>query len=73
MKTRATNEGLLIPKEFLGGHEEFDIVQEENQIRIVPIQTEDSILGLGSNPVDVGETDVSVRHDDYLIQPANPN
>jgi virulence-associated protein VagC len=66
MKAKVTEQGVLIPKEFLAGIEEVEIRQEDNQIVIVPANKGDPILDLGKDPVTCGVPDASDHHDSYL-------
>lgn len=66
MKAKVTEQGLLIPKEFLQGIQEVEIRQQQGTILIVPIIQEDPILGLGQNPVNCGVQDAAENHDRYL-------
>ena len=81
-KAKVTEEGLLIPKEVtdraLGeGSGEVEIFEEPGRLVVATSgkaekraaktpQEEDSILGLGKNPVRTGARDGSVEHDRYL-------
>jgi hypothetical protein len=70
MKVRVTDEGVVVPREFLPGVEEVDIRAEGGIVLVVPAgAAEDPILGLGSAPVDCGAPDASERHDRYLYTP----
>jgi hypothetical protein len=51
MKTKVTEEGVLIPKRFLKGIKEVEIRKENDLILVVPI-VDDPILQLGSEPVE---------------------
>jgi len=66
MKLTATEQGLLIPKEILGKHQEFEIIQENEKIIITVIKKESSIWDLGSDPVECDVKDGAVNHDHYL-------
>ena len=61
MKTKVTEQGLLIPKELLEGFDEVEIRREDHQLLIVPV-SEDPILSLGREPVLVEINDASVHH-----------
>jgi hypothetical protein len=69
MKLTATEQGLLIPKELLGGNEEFEIIQEQEKIIIISIKKISSIWDLGSNPVECDVKDGAINHDYYLYNP----
>ncbi|MEY3866350.1 MAG: hypothetical protein RLZZ338_241 [Cyanobacteriota bacterium] len=68
MKLTATEEGLLIPKELLGVSQEFEIIQdiEQGKIIITSIKKTSSIWDLGSNPVECDVNDGAINHDHYL-------
>ncbi len=66
MKTKVTEQGLVIPKEFLIGAEDVDIRVEGNRVVIVPVPKVDPILDFGTNPVPCGVPDASKHHDKYL-------
>jgi len=66
MRTKVTENGVLIPKEWLEGIDEVDIQQTHNMIIVVPVQTDDPILNLGKQPVLLDVEDASLNHDRYL-------
>jgi hypothetical protein len=66
MRLTATEQGLLIPKEILGKHQDFEIIQENEKIIITVIKTESSIWDLGSDPVECDVKDAALNHDHYL-------
>jgi hypothetical protein len=68
MKLTATEDGLLIPKELLGVSQEFEIIQdiEQGKIIITSIKKASSIWDLGSNPVECDVNDAAINHDHYL-------
>jgi virulence-associated protein VagC len=66
MKVRVTENGLIVPKEFLRGIEEVEIRKTDNLVVIVPTTKTDPILALGENPVECDAPDGSERHDRYL-------
>lgn len=66
MKLTATEQGLLIPKELLGEHQEFEIIQEQDKIIISSLKPKKSIWDLGSNPVECDVKDGAINHDHYL-------
>lgn len=66
MKTKVTEQGLLIPKEFLQGIHEVEIRKEQDVIVIVPLDGPDPILRLGQQPVAGDVDDASLNHDRYL-------
>ncbi len=66
MKAKVTEQGLLIPKQFLQGIQEVEIRQQNGVLLIVPIGKTDPILQLGSEPVVDTIDDASINHDHYL-------
>ncbi len=71
MKAKVTEQGIVIPKEFLEGIDEVEIRKEANLIVIVPTINKDPILGLGQDPVACDMPDASEHHDRYLYGPAS--
>ena len=66
MKTKVTEQGVIVPKKFLKGIKEVEIRKDNSVILVVPV-TEDPIFALGSQPIaDDNITDASERHDAYL-------
>jgi hypothetical protein len=66
MRTKVTENGILIPKAWLEGIDEVDIQQVQNIILVVPVQADDPILNLGKQPIRLDVEDASVNHDRYL-------
>jgi len=66
MKAKVTEQGVIIPKEFLEGVKEVEIRKTDNLIVIVPTTKSDPILALGQGPVNCGVSDASERHDRLL-------
>ena len=67
MKTKVTEQGLLIPKGLLEGFDEVEIRKQYHQLLIVPASESDPILQLGREPVRADITDASTNHDRYLL------
>lgn len=65
MKTKVTEQGVIIPKKFLKGVKEVEIRKDNHLILVMPI-TEDPIFALGSQPITDDITDASENHDLYL-------
>ena len=65
MKTKVTEQGVLVPKKFFKGIKEVEIRKENDLIVVVPI-IDDPILQLGSNPVSDDLEDASENHDQYI-------
>ena len=66
MRTKVTENGVLIPKEWLEGIDEVDIQKTQNMIIVVPVQAENPILNLGKQPILLDVEDASLNHDRYL-------
>jgi len=66
MRTKVTENGVLIPKMWLEGIDEVDIQQTQNMIIVVPVQANDPILTLGKQPIRLDVEDASLNHDRYL-------
>ncbi len=66
MKAKVTEQGLLIPKQFLEGVQEVEIRQQNNVLLIVPIKNNDPILQLGKEPILETVDDSSINHDRYI-------
>ena len=73
MKIKVTEQGLLIPKQFLEGFDEVDIQKRNGVIVVSPVSSispDDPIFNLGKNPIekDLGVEDASVNHDSYIYR-----
>lgn len=66
MKARVTEEGVVIPKEFLKGVEEVEIRQQGEVVLVLPKGKEDALLRFGRNPVACNAPDASENLDEYL-------
>ncbi len=66
IKTKVTEQGVLIPPTFLQGIEEVEIRREDNVIIVSPTSQTDPVLDLGKDPVECGLADASEKHDKYL-------
>jgi hypothetical protein len=66
MKTKVTEQGLLIPKQLLDGVEEVEIRKGQGVILIIPTTSVDPILELGMQPITCDMSDASDNHDRYL-------
>ena len=66
MRTRVTENGVLIPKGWLEGVDEVEMHKEQNMIIVVPVQVDDPILDLGKQPIILDVEDASLDHDRYL-------
>jgi hypothetical protein len=65
MKTKVTEQGVLVPKRLLKGIKEVEIRKDNGVILVVPVM-EDPIFALGSQPIADDITDASENHDTYL-------
>lgn len=66
MRTKVTDAGVVIPRQWLEGVDEVEIRQERNVIVIIPVPKDDPILTLGTQPILTDMDDASIRHDRYL-------
>ena len=66
MKSKVTEQGLLIPKYLLQGVDEVNILKRDGVIVVSPVKTRDTIYNLGKNPIRLEIEDASVNHDKYL-------
>lgn len=66
MKTKVTEQGVLIPKQMLGDMDEVEILKQDGMVIVVPARTEDPIFQLGKYPVTADVTDGSENLDRYL-------
>lgn len=66
MRTKVTENGVLIPKVWLEGIDEVEIHKEQNIIIVVPVQADDPIFDLGKQPIRLDVEDASLHHDRYL-------
>lgn len=69
MRSRVTEQGLLIPKAWLADVDEVDIRREDDRVVVVPVRGRDPIFDLGKDPIEVDVDDASVNHDRYLYGP----
>ena len=66
MRIVVTEQGVLIPKNWLPDVREVDIQKDEDVILVKPSLVRDPIQGLGADPVECGSADGSEHHDRYL-------
>lgn len=66
MRAKVSEQGVLIPKQWLEGVDEVDIRRERNLILIEPVAETDPVLSLGTRPIVVDVGDASLHHDRYL-------
>ena len=66
MRTKVTENGVNIPKAWLEGIDEVEIQKEQNMLIVVPVQADDPICALGTQPIILDVEDASLQHDRYL-------
>jgi hypothetical protein len=66
MKTRVTEQGIIIPRDMLDGLDEVEIRRHDGMIIIVAAGAHDRIFDIGKDPIDTEVTDASVNHDSYI-------
>ncbi len=66
MQANVTEQGIVIPKEWLEGIDKVEILREGDRIILIPIIQDDPIWNLGSNPVTCDVTDASENLDLHL-------
>ena len=64
--SNVTEQGLVIPKEWLIGIEKVELLKKNDIITIRPVEKEDPIFQLGTKPVSCGITDGSEEPDKYI-------
>jgi len=65
MKTKVTEQGVIVPKKFLKGIKEVEIRKKDSVILVMPV-TDDPIFELGSQPIADDIDDASEHHDAYI-------
>ena len=66
MRTKVTENGVLIPKVWFEGIDEVEIQKTPDMILVVPVQADDPILNLGKQPILLEVEDASLNNDQYL-------
>lgn len=66
MRSKVTENGVLIPKMWLEDIDEVEIQKTQNMIIVSPVQTDDPILNLGKQPICLDVEDASINHDRYI-------
>lgn len=66
MRTKVSENGVLIPKDLLTGITEVDIRKQNGVILVIPAGKDDPIFDIGKNPVVSGVSDGSKNLDKYL-------
>jgi hypothetical protein len=72
MRTKVSENGVLIPKELLAGITEVDIRKQNGVIIVIPAGKDDPIYDIGKEPVARGVSDASENHDKYVAQQEEP-
>lgn len=66
MRTRVSEDGVVIPKKLLEGIAEVDIRKHNGVVMVIPVGKDDPIYNIGKNPVITGITDASENLDKYI-------
>lgn len=66
LKTKVTDQGVLIPRQMLGDAEEVEVRKEHDLILIRLAPSADPIYEFGTQPIVVEVKDASESHDRYL-------
>lgn len=69
MRSKVTEQGVTLPKQWFHGVTVVEIQREEDRIVIVPVHENDPIARLGSDPIHLDLDDAAVNHDRYLYGP----
>ena len=59
MRAKVTEQGVTVPKEWLGEAEEVELRKEDGRILVLPVHEADPILALGEDPVECGAPNAS--------------
>jgi hypothetical protein len=66
MRTKVSENGVVIPKELLEGITEVDIHKQNGVIVVIPAGKDDPIYDIGKDPVACGVSDASENLDKYV-------
>jgi len=66
MRTRVTDQGIIVPKEMFNGVDEVEKSRRDDTIVIDPVRARDPVFELGENPIDDEVRDASTHHDRFL-------
>ena len=66
MRSKVTDEGVTLPKQWFQGVAEVEIQREKDRIVIVPVRGDDPITSLGKTPINIDVDDAAEQHDRYL-------
>ena len=66
MRSKVTEEGVTLPKQWFPGISEVEIRREDDRVIVVPVRADDPITKLGEHPINIDVDDASADHDRYL-------
>ena len=66
MRSKVTEQGVILPKQWFQGVAEVEIQREEDRVVVVLVRADDPITRLGENPINVDMDDAAANHDRYL-------
>lgn len=66
MRTKVSENGVVIPKELLEGITDVDIRKQNGIIVVIPAGKDDPIYDIGKDPVTLGIPDASENLDKYI-------
>jgi len=66
MRSKLTDDGVNLPRQWFLGATEVDIQREDNRVIVVPVSKDDPIAKLGQNPINLDVDDAATNHDRYL-------
>lgn len=68
MKTRLTEQGIIIPKDMLVGIDEIENRRQAGMIIVVPVSARYHIFDIDRNPIDADITDASENQNYYIYR-----
>ena len=66
MRSKVSDSGVTLPREWFKGAAEVEIRREEHCVIVQPVHENDPIMDLGNHPIVVDVDDASMNHDRYL-------
>ncbi len=66
MRSKVTEEGVILPRQWFPGVEEVEIRREKDRVVVQPVRPDDPIMELGRHPITTDVDDASLNHDRYL-------
>ena len=66
MRTKVTEQGVILPRQWFEGVEEVEIRRQDDCVVVSPFRRDDPIMRLGKQPITGDVDDASVNHDQYL-------